>query len=196
MLLCYYNDKNILGYRKMELFHGTDKKVVKAIQKEGFRLKASHEHWLGNGIYFYMDKSLAQWWTTNPTAKFGTKIENPVVLRCSISKKESELKVLNLLNLEDYEFYYREFVDCFWPKYIAAHPKDGADYKKIRCAYLDFLKALYGLDVVIGNFNAPDQPYMTDVQNDIFESLKLIYTEIQVCVFDSSIINIEEIISL
>lgn len=180
----------------MQLYHGTDKKAAKNIQKEGFRLKASHEHWLGNGIYFYTDRTLAEWWTTNPTDSFGTKIQKPVIMRCTINKSESELKILNLLDLEDYEFYYKEFVDCFWPKYSAEHPKEGAEYKKIRCAYLDFLKALYGLDIVIGNFNIPEQPYMIGVQHKIFESLKMVYTEIQVCVFDSSIISIEEIIYL
>lgn len=180
----------------MKLFHGTDRINAQNIQKEGFRLKASHEHWLGNGVYFYTDNSLAQWWTTNPTSKFGTKIENPVIIRCSLNKSDEELNILNLLNLEDYELYYQEFVDSFWPKYIKQHPTKGADYKRIRCAYFDFLKALYGLDMVVGNFYVPEQPYMTGIRHDIFASLKMAYTEIQVCVFDSNLIKIEEIVEL
>lgn len=174
-----------------QLFHGTDMELAKKIQSEGFSIKPSKEHWLGNGIYFYSDYSLAKWWTTNPTNKFGTMVKEPAILKCSITKHD--LKVLNLLKLEDYKLFCEDFEKYFWPKYIEAHPKEIPNYKQIRCAYCDVLKAMYDLDVIIGNFNILEQPYMPQIQNKTLETLNLRYTEIQVCVFDKNIVSIDEI---
>lgn len=174
-----------------QLFHGTDVECAKKIQKEGFSIKPSKEHWLGNGIYFYLDYFLAKWWTTNPTNKFGSVVKEPSILRCSITKPD--VRMLNLLNLDDYNLFCKEFETDFWPKYLNAHPKNIPDYKQIRCAYCDVLKAIYDLDIIIGNFNIPKQPYMPTIENKTLQALNLGYTEIQVCVFDKDIINIDGI---
>ena len=60
----------------------------------GFRCKPNKEHWLGEGIYFYTDKSLAEWWTTNPTKNHGIEITVSAIIECLIEVPND--KVLNL----------------------------------------------------------------------------------------------------
>ncbi|MFR2561553.1 MAG: hypothetical protein ACLS8R_01670 [Anaeromassilibacillus sp.] len=45
-------------------YHGTDRERAEKILAGAFRVKANDEHWLGTGVYFYLDASLARWWTT------------------------------------------------------------------------------------------------------------------------------------
>ena len=54
---------------KLQVYHGTEFEIAQKICKEEFICKKNLEHWLGNGIYFYLDKPLAKWWTTNPSKK-------------------------------------------------------------------------------------------------------------------------------
>ena len=82
------------------LYHGTDLENAKKICKNGFRWKQNDEHWLGNGVYFYLDRDLAEWWTTNPSKIFGTEIKVPCILSAEVSIKDE--RVLDLRNLQDY----------------------------------------------------------------------------------------------
>ena len=77
---------------KLKLYHGTDFDIAQKICAEGFMCKTNLEHWLGNGIYFYLDKPLAKWWTTNPSKKFGTVIKQPVVLEQTKESNEFYFK--------------------------------------------------------------------------------------------------------
>lgn len=176
---------NILAY------HGTDYKVAEKIAKEGFAFKKNKEHWLGNGIYLYQDHSLAKWWTTNPTNKFGSDIKERAIICCNICIDEK--KTINLLNLEDYCQFLNIFEEEFYPKYELHNPIIPSSWAQLRCAYCDYLHLAYELDAIIGNFNKQDQPYLPIKKNNDFDNFLLQYTEVQICVFNADIIKIAEI---
>ena len=96
-----------MGIFKLTAYHGTDKSVASDIVESGFRCKPNNEHWLGEGIYLYIDKALAEWWTTKPTKKHGTNITQPVIVECSV--EVSEERVLNLCTLGG----YKKYIDLF-----------------------------------------------------------------------------------
>ena len=168
-------------------YHGTDYSIAQKIIIEGFKFKRNPEHWLGNGIYLFQDYSLASWWTTQPSAKFGSKVETPAIISCNI--KTSDDKILNLLKLEDYVQFSEIFEDEFYPIYQTRHPHKAPSWKQLRCAYCDYLCMTYDLDVIIGNFNKQNQPYLPPKHNNEFDKFLLHYTEVQICVFNSNVIS-------
>ena len=177
------------GGRKMATFkitgyHGTDKSVVDDILRDGFRCKDNKEHWLGDGIYLYKDKALAEWWTTNPSKKHGMDIKTPVIIECSIEVDED--KVLNLCTLKGYEEYvglYNNFLGQ-WKR----RAKDNAEinFKQLRCAFFNCL-LLSGVDIIIAPFILPDQPYMPQYFDEQHgNAMHITYPEIQICVFPTN----------
>ena len=79
-----------MGKKSIYCYHGTDYTLGQIICGEEFSIKKNDEHWLGNGIYFYHDLSLAEWWTTQPTSKFGSFINNPAIITCEIEVDEKK----------------------------------------------------------------------------------------------------------
>lgn len=175
----------------MELYHGTDYSHALSVQKDGFVIRPSIEHWLGNGVYFYMDESLAKWWTSKPSKKFGVGITQPALIVCEVDVEH--LSVLDLRNLSDYFFFCDSWKNEFWPLYEKRAGSKPVDYRRVRCAYCDYLKALYEYDAIIGTFHLPNQPYLSKDMGSLGSLLKLEYTEVQVCVFDSKHITVNRI---
>ena len=81
-----------MGKTKIKVYHGTDKSVVDDIMRSGFRCKPNKEHWLGEGIYFFIDKSLAEWWTSNPSKKHGVNVTNPAIIECTIEAEDDKVQ--------------------------------------------------------------------------------------------------------
>ncbi len=179
---------------KYILYHGTDRTAAEKILKTNEFITSSHdEHWLGQGVYFYLDEELAKWWTSKPTKKHGVDIKTPYILKCTIQVDDSE--VLDLRKLDDYKKYCSYFYDYFTNIFINKVLSSELELKKIRCAFFDWLFSLYdiyGIRVVIGTFLPPEQKYLPkDIIN--IEKLNLLFIETQVCVSEESkdIIHIE-----
>lgn len=177
-------------------YHGTDYTVAKKIEEGGFTFKSSDYHWLGNGVYFYLDYSLAKWWTSKPSAKFGTEIKDKSIIKCEVTFTDTSL---DLMNLEHFNFFCNVFFREFWPYYQQYHPLEETNWGKIRCSYCDYLHNQYDFDMILGNFDVQSQPYHTDQMNFneyIYNNFQMKYTEIQLCVFSTGKIvlkNIEKI---
>ena len=77
---------NILAY------HGTDYNIAELIVSHGFTFNRNPKHWLGNGIYLYQDYSLAKWWTTNPTKKFGSNVKERAIVFCNVNLDENKIR--------------------------------------------------------------------------------------------------------
>jgi len=183
-------------YIFLEAFHGTDISNVDSIIKGGFICKPNKQHWLGNGVYFYLDYSLAKWWTTNPTNKFGVNVRNGAVIKCKISIKEKY--VLDLRTLKDYtkcvDIYRNEFLPFLFRGKIDSKDKTTIDTKTLRCTYCDYLNIQYKYKLIIGTFYLPTQPYMPKEYGTFFETFNISYIESQICLFDTkAIINMEVI---
>lgn len=165
-------------------YHGTDRGCAEKILQGGFRVKPSEEHWLGNGVYFYLDRSLAQWWTTRPTRKFGGEVREPAILECVL---EPSGKVLDLRRLDDYRWFAEEYAAVI--AYLAeqAHVEQ-VSFKRLRCMFCDYLHKRYGVDLLVGTFHLPEQPYLNMRCTPDFDKLCLSYVETQVCVFNQAAI--------
>lgn len=175
-------------------YHGTDLERAKEIVKSDFIYKHNSKHWLGNGVYFYLDYSLAKWWTTNPSKMFGTKINTESIIQVEIEIDEND--ILDLRILED----YKEFSDIYYNEFIPEIDTgilgeiNSHNYKKVRCSFCDYLKNSYDLKCIIGNFDIPSQRYIPNKCRKLSDYLKLHYIETQVCLFDTQLIKTKTII--
>ena len=170
-----------MGVFKITGYHGTDKSVADAILRDGFVCKQNTEHWLGNGIYFFADESLAKWWATNPTQKHGVRITEPAIIECLIEADEQ--RVLNLCSLDAYQPYVKRYNE-FTKSWIRAYRvKNEINFRQLRCLFFDYLFTLYDIDVMIAPFLNPDQPYMPPFHDNSFsDQMHIMYTEVQICV--------------
>ena len=167
---------------ELEVFHGTDRSCAKDIVSQRvFIVKENTQHWLGNGIYFYIDCGLADWWTTRPTKKFGSEIKRPAIVKCRIEVDKAV--VLDLRTKSDYNKcadLCHSFYHDYYKKY-AKKPLRQINLNKFRCTFFDWLFAVHNVKVIIGTFSGSVQEYLTPTHTE-FENLKLKYTEVQVCV--------------
>ncbi len=186
------------NYIILEAFHGTDISNVDSILKSGFKCKPNKQHWLGNGIYFYMDYSLAQWWTTNPTSKFGVNVKNGGIIKCNIIVNDDEY-ILDLRKLNDYtkfvDIYRKEFIPFLFRGELTTKEHEIIDIKTLRCTYCDYLRSKYKYKLIIGTFYIPTQPYMPMECGKFFDTFNISYIESQICIFDSSVISSKELVS-
>ncbi len=164
---------------RLELYHGTDYEIAQAIEREGFIIKKNDEHWLGNGIYFYIDDTLAKWWTTNPTKKHGSVINNPAIIKSALVVPNEH--VLDLRKKDDFnklivwEAEYRS-------KFMEYASGDEININKYRCALFDDIFCRRSIDVIICGFDSKEQPYNDNRMVELLNKLKIAYTEVQVCV--------------
>lgn len=166
---------------KIVAYHGTDMSVAKDIVNDRFICKSNKEHWLGDGIYFYPDLSLAKWWTSNPTSKFGVAIEKPAIIKCEIEIDED--RILNLSELSGFTKYIK-LIDDFFSVALSdrSRPSERIDYKKWRCAFFNYVFEINEADLIIAPFLVPTQPYFPISKNKtLFEHMNIMYTERQIC---------------
>ncbi|MCM1297387.1 MAG: hypothetical protein NC311_17760 [Muribaculaceae bacterium] len=166
----------------IKVFHGTDYNLALQIQDSEFVVKKSDSHWLGNGIYFYVDEALAKWWTTNPTEKFGSSIKDPAIIRSTISIDNS--RILDLRKRDDYERFIR-WEDEF-NRLLIENRNDDLDWHIYRCALFDSIFNYKDIDMIIGCFDANEQPYISEAMFCLLKKLHLAYPEVQVCIKPSS----------
>ena len=119
----------------LTLYHGTDVVAAKKIASDKFEPKPNPCHWLGNGIYFYFDKSLAEWWTTNPSSKFGCRVSEPALLKVEVEIDETE--ILDLRRFDTYVEIANEFERFFTQLYIPFH-RETISEMQIKCLFFDW----------------------------------------------------------
>lgn len=184
-------------YLSLDAYHGTDLSNAESIMKSGFRCRPNKHHWLGNGIYFYMDYSLARWWTTNPTNKFGVHIKKAAIIKCKIYVNNEY--ILDLRRLKDYtkfaEIYRNEFLPFLFEGDLISLTENKVDTKRLRCTYCDYLNIKYRYKLIIGTFYLPNQPYMPTEYGKFFDTFNISYIENQICVFDSNVISSMELVT-
>jgi len=162
----------------LHLFHGTDLKYVQSILNVGFVCRENKEHWLGNGIYFFIEKDVARWWTTKPSRKFGSKIKNPAVVECDMYIQRE--KLIDTTVLADYnrlDELSREFVIEYFNSVSDEEPITAYN---LRCLLFNWLfkeKDYFAFKVP---FTLSKRPYC-DADFSLVHDLSIQYNEIQVC---------------
>ena len=170
---------------ELVLYHGTDKKYFNDIVASGFIVKKNPRHWLGNGIYFFTDKALAEWWTTKPTHKFGQDIFSPIVIQCFFTAPDDS--VLDLRKFNDYKYCSEKFAHFYNNFFLPLCGGKRIDLNKLRCTFFDWLFEINKYTAIVGTFHSCDQPYFQSMlrPDSFFEHLNLSYNEVQVCVSES-----------
>lgn len=177
----------------MVSYHGTDKKCAEQIQKNGFRVRKNKNHWLGNGVYFFLDQSLAVWWCKSPTSKFGEKIDIPVIIEVDILSNEDN--TIDTRLLEHYNWLGEKFEE-FKGRFFNSGRVMSKELKEpqVRCAFFDWLHAEFECaDVIIGGFQKKNPAY---IQNSVPYEFHIPYVEYQVCVFENELIHVSDVFEL
>lgn len=176
---------SIIGY------HATDSNNVDDIIKNDFTFRRNKKHWLGNGIYFYLDPSLAKWWATNPSKVFGDPIKNSSIIKCVF--KISDERFVNLRKLDHYNFFIKAYNEYLQELTVKGTAKPN-DINVLRCSVCDYIANTYNIQAILGVFNMFKQPYLHPNYMNTYKELKLLYPETQLCVFDQSIIEKKEVV--
>lgn len=173
---------------KIKGYHATDKKYLDSILEDEFKYNQNDEHWLGNGIYFFEELELAKWWARNPTNKFGINIENSAIIEVVIIEEES--KIVDLRKLEHYNFVqtaYQTFIKISTSCGKIVKGKTSTD--KLRCAFFDWFKNAFDINVTIATFVKYNPEYVEHCGDNSLKEIHLPYNEVQICVYDNSCIN-------
>lgn len=175
------------------VYHGTDYQAAQQIKDGCFKTKQNLRHWLGNGVYFYLDKDLAVWWASRPSQRFGSTITNPAIITAKLNLSAGN--VLDLRSLKDYRQiakWYYEFSEIVC-SYCAN--EEIIDSEKLRCSFFDYLMKKKDIDIIIGSFTKK-QPYRDDPEIEYLEGVDLGYPEVQICVREDRQKTIIKIMSI
>ena len=174
------------GIKKMTIkgYHGTSEKYKSSIEECGFdplKSKPRKDHWLGQGVYFFTQFSIARGWA-NIVAK--KKNENALVYSASIEADKQ--RVLDLRT-------YRG-VDCFLSAVIKflnenADLKYALDDSQYRAVFFDMYKEQYDIYVMIARFPKTKAWYASrrtseekSIREKLFDITGIMYLEEQICV--------------
>lgn len=168
-------------------FHGTDEKYVESILNDGFIIKTSDSHWLGNGIYFFNEVELAKWWATNPSNNFGCHSQKPAIIVVKLSCEYDRM-----FDMRQYKSY-----QCISDAYIVYSQllkgKTFDNPKKLRCAFFDWFYKRHGLYLIIACFLKDSPTYFNRDIRSTIKSLEMSFPEIQYCVYNNEIIKSKKI---
>lgn len=162
---------------KYEVYHVTDKANTEKIIRDRFIYKPNDKHWLGDGIYFFIDKDLAKKWAEQDIKGYGD-IENPSYIKCII--EISSEKVLDLRFLDDYNF----IKDCF--SEFMENIKGRVVFKncnrfKFRALFFNYIKKKCEIQCIIAYFSERNKLSENTDYNKEFNNLKVPYIEVQMC---------------
>lgn len=172
-------------------YHATSSVFVNSIKKYGFKFKYNEEHWLGNGVYFFLDPYLAEWWGRNPTKKFGSDLPNDKILQVKITALEDD--VCDLRILKDYLFCNETYKMFCSELEDAGEPILHSEITKthLRCMYFDWLVENFKVKVCIASFFKVNPEYLEIgqmQQQSLNKSIGIPFYEVQLCVFDKGVI--------
>ena len=169
---------------KYQCYHGTgESNSIKIRSSKEFKFKYRSNHWLGQGVYFFInDYDKAEWWAKHNRPN---KETNPVVLKCEVELKDSELLDLNtekdLNRLDDFSIAFFESLkrEKITIRFADIHEKN--------CKVIDmFLKENKGYKAVHRTFNSTKTS-----SNENGAGFSLLSD--QLCITDQSVIPFEDI---
>lgn len=177
-----------MEYNKIIVYHGTDAQYANDIIKNGFKCKTNKEHWLGNGIYFYLDYNTAKWWANTPKVKFGSQIKNPIVIKAKINSNRNN--TFDTRIYDDYMYLlelFEEFLDKLCKN---GKVNNHISIDRLRCMFFDWVYSEFeDIEIFIAGFEKRKE---CNNSNDLKYKLKVPYIEYQMCVFNNDLITEKE----
>lgn len=169
-------------------FHGTSKSAAQSILAEGFKPSEKISEWLGNGIYFFQNLGAANYWAKKECQN------DPVILQADIRIFDHEWLDMNSPADEE---KYQKFVEqqlndikrLGKPLPVFTNAKGQYDAARERCFWCNLYVIYHGTKMISYKFRDISSPEVT-------YGFRKYYSNIQMCVFDSSIIvDIKEVSS-
>ncbi|EAE5597799.1 hypothetical protein E1312_07955 [Listeria monocytogenes] len=114
-------------------FHGTVTNVVSQIlESKNFEFRRRDNHWLGNGIYFFIDDPVsARIWPTLHQINTG---KEPCVIYCKVEVHRDKLLDLDTeADLKSFEEYLKQIENEYRVEFA------GEKEEKVRCYVMDLL---------------------------------------------------------
>ncbi|GAA0365700.1 hypothetical protein GCM10008932_17350 [Alkalibacterium iburiense] len=172
------------------LYHGTIQGHINEILKtKQFIFKSRNDHWLGNGVYFFVDDiNKAIWWSEMATRRFNKTQEDRGILFIEGYKIKRE-KLLDLDSEKD-----REKMTNFWKnnqKTVRMNltSKDEEQRKiEARAKLINVLVDYHKMSAVKYTFHKDHVNKMSFLEN-----LDLSNNEIQFCIVDTDSINFKKV---
>lgn len=180
---------------KYNCFHGsTDEAIDEILKNKKFHFNKRDDHWLGNGVYFFIDdKSKADWWARQAVdkenKKYPHKYLEPCILYIEANVNKNEL--LNL-NSENDQSILKNFIAFLKKNKIAVDfdcaSNDNVSSHILLCHVLDTFSKLEGYKASCYLFPNENKPYLFmelgkyGIMNNKGN---------QLCVYDQSILNFE-----
>lgn len=179
-----HNPKKYLFY----CFHGTTKvNADKIIREKEFKYNNRKDHWLGNGVYFFIDDAdKAKWWASKCIKDNGEK----AVIETEVCIDENRLFNLDTerarSNLDNFMF---EFISKLNKKKFKIKVLDKLSMLELRCLCLDLISKENSYQAVKYTFS--DSKIKYKCSSGLFEGA-ITNNACQLCVTDYSIIDLDK----
>ena len=174
--------------------HATDRKNLNIILNTNFTYRQNDEHWLGNGVYFFIDPALADDWCKKQkkSYKYG-HIKNGSIIHVVICVENNDL--MDLRQLDDYNYVRRNF-----EQYVNQLKNINIDIEKMSskqlvCGFFDMLQDDQKIKCFIANFNERSNSLPESLKKkteELWLQFNMPYVETQVCLFDVNCITLKE----
>ena len=177
-----------------DAYHATDRKNLNTILNTNFTYRQNNEHWLGNGVYFFLDPALADDWCEKQKKSYQYgHIKNGIIIHVLIHVDGNDL--LDLRQLDEYNYVRRNF-----EKFISKLRTMNINIEEMRpkqlvCSFFDMLQASEHIKCFIANFNERSNSLPKSLKKQteaLWTQFNMPFVETQVCLFDVSCITLKE----
>lgn len=189
--LKYDKSKSVSRYN---CFHGTTRTVANIVKDTSkFQYNFRNDHWLGNGIYFFIeDYDKAKWWAKTLARRERKSKASVISLVATIQRN----KILDLDAEKERKDFYQFVLD-----FIAANPViEGLDFTytsspsdenidmneaKLRCFMLDLIQKINNYDACKYTFVDDKLIYsLPNVNSSLIRN-----NGVQLCIYNQSVID-------
>ena len=189
--LKYDKSKSVSRYN---CFHGTTRAVANIVKDTSkFQYNFRNDHWLGNGIYFFIeDYDKAKWWAKTLARRERKSKASVISLVATIQRN----KILDLDAEKERKDFYQFVLD-----FIAANPViEGLDLTytsspsdenidmneaKLRCFMLDLIQKINNYDACKYTFVDDKLTYsLPNVNSSLIRN-----NGVQLCIYNQSVID-------
>jgi hypothetical protein len=179
-------------------YHGTSEENVSDILENQFIAVRRDEHWLGQGIYFYDDSQLAEWWIKKKLETYSGV--GPAVIKATMRCEKNSF--LDLDRNGDLDLFFSKLENLLMSGQIEIDLRLRTDEKsRIRnlCFCIDLLKRCSGLKLIAMTFLKANPSYVRgnilNFEEDYFPlPFAVSYKERQICAASNDIIASKECI--
>jgi len=179
-----HNPKKHLFY----CFHGTTKtNADKIVREKNFIWKKRSNHWLGKGVYFFIDDSdKAKWWAS----KCIKDKDEKVVVETEVCIDNDRLFNLDTEQAKKYlDKYIKEAYSNMVVRNAMVEPNKHLSFLEMRCVCLDVISKINSYQAIKCTFldKKIKYEYLSSIEGGIMN------TACQLCVKDCSIIKYDKI---